>query len=104
MKLLYRPQIDTENLTYKFYEDKIEATFKGEIDIFDFTDMPNGVAIDIETILEFNPILVAERIEGVLHIELINLISEDATQIEKYPVWHNPLKLLPMVINKAEED
>ena len=37
----------------------------------------------VETILEHNPILSAKREKGILYVELLNFITEDATKEEK---------------------
>ena len=41
----------------------------------------------IETVLECNPILKAQRVDGTLSVELLNFISEDASEAEKFPEW-----------------
>ena len=41
----------------------------------------------IETVLEYNPILKATKVDGILSVELLNFISEDATEEEKFPEW-----------------
>ncbi|CAM3442613.1 hypothetical protein [Marinicrinis lubricantis] len=58
-----------------------------QMDIFDFADMPNGILDGVETTLKYNPIISAKRENGVLHLELLNFIGEDATEQEKFPDW-----------------
>lgn len=94
MKILLSPQNNTnELLKYEFEGNKVIARhFKLEFvevgsDIFDFTDMPDGVLENVETELAVNPILNAEKKDGVLRIELLNFIGEDATEEERFPKW-----------------
>lgn len=56
-------------------------------DTFDFSSMPDGIAQEINTILPFNPILRAERVDGVLSVELIKYVGPDATEQERFPEW-----------------
>lgn len=46
-----------------------------ETDEFDFTGMPDGVLVDVETTLSVNPILKAERVDGVLFVTLIKFVE-----------------------------
>ena len=97
MKILFSPQVrDLDRIEYKFKEDVIEATFRGVTDIFDFTEFGEG-KLDrfddetgeeiIETELEENPVLEAERKVGELYVTLINFIGLDATHEECFPEW-----------------
>lgn len=56
-------------------------------DTFDFSTMPDGVAQEFTTILPFNPILRAERKDGILSVELIKYVGPDATEQERFPEW-----------------
>ena len=96
MKILYSPCISEEIIRYTFNGEKIIAEIDEEIDEFDFTDMPDGILETfnfrtgeslVETILEHNPILSAKREKGILYVELLNFITEDATKEEKFPNW-----------------
>ena len=87
MKVLFSPQVNDEIIEYNFEREKITAIYKGESDTFDFSSFPDGKAENIETSLPVNPIVSAERIDGVLHVKLINFIGEDATEEEKFPTW-----------------
>lgn len=85
------PQIrfDNKRLDYDFSVDIINVTCDGTEDIFDFSGLPDG-EIDsslVDTILEFNPIISAKKENGVLSVVLLNFISEDATEEEKFPEW-----------------
>ena len=88
LKIFYSPQVtETDLLTYDIQGEVITATLNGESDIFDFSSIPDGIMKEIEGILAINPIVNAEREEGVLYVELLNFIKEDATEFEKSPVW-----------------
>lgn len=88
IKVFYSPQVnETDILTYNIQGEIITATLNGESDVFDFSTIPNGIMRETESTLEINPIVNAEREEGVLYVELLNFIKEDATEFEKFPVW-----------------
>jgi hypothetical protein len=70
-----------------FLGETITATFDGVTDVFNFSGMPDGSAVNIETILPVKPIVNAERVNGVLSVELLNFIDHDATEQEKFPTW-----------------
>lgn len=87
MKILLSPQISKHLIEYEFGNDVVTATINNESETFDFSDFPDGKAENIETTLPINPIISAERIEGILHVELVNFIAEDATEEERFPDW-----------------
>lgn len=96
MRVLYSPQVNEQDtLNYEFVGDKITVTYNGEVDIFDFTGMPNGCSISsydrndvgIKSDLPIDPIIKAEKVNGVLQVELINFIGLDATEEERFPDW-----------------
>lgn len=98
IKILFIPQEIKGELSYAFQGEKIIATMNGITDEFDFSDLPDGELqlsefVDgnhiprMETTLEENPILFAKRENGVLWVELLNFISENATEEERYPDW-----------------
>ena len=97
MKILYNPQRADEKITYTFRGETIVAEHNGKSDIFDFSSVPEGrmrLFDDegnslMETVLDVNPIMLVMRVDGILHVELINYIGEDATDNERYPDWLN---------------
>lgn len=91
MRIYKSPQVgaDEKLFEFEFSGEMIIATFDGISDTFDFTGLPDG-EVDysmIETILEYSPILKATKVDGILSVELLNFISEDATEEEKFPEW-----------------
>lgn len=88
MRVLYSPQFGARRITYGFAGETVTATLDtGESDSFDFSTLPDGRAEGITTTLPVQPIVSAERIAGELHLELLNYISLDASEAERYPVW-----------------
>ena len=91
MRILMSPQVmlEDQRFDFVFSGESISATFVGETDTFDFSGLPDG-EVDfskIETMLPINPILIARRVDGVLSVELLNFISEDASDAERFPEW-----------------
>lgn len=76
---------DKNKIWYEITENKITATINDVTDTFDFTGIPNGKLqlYDsdgknmIETTLEEAPILGAEKINGVLTVEILFSIDID---------------------------
>jgi hypothetical protein len=95
MKILYSPQVNTKDtLEYLFESDKITVTYNGEVDVFDFTDMPDGRVNSydrrnelIVTTLPTCPIYEAVKQDGVLSVVLLKFIGEEATEEERFPTW-----------------
>ena len=89
MNILYVQQFnENDKLDYEIKKDVIRATFNDGKETFDFTDMPDGKAEVIQSdVFDFCPILSAERRDGDLYLELLNFISIDATDEEKFPEW-----------------
>ena len=91
MKIYKSPQVreDDKRFLFELSGEMIIATFDGISDTFDFTGFPDGEVgySMIETVLEYNPILKATKVDGILSVELLNFISEDATEEEKFPEW-----------------
>lgn len=96
MKIYLSPQgSDGNNFKYTFIDDILTVECDGKTDEFDFTDFPDGrlqMYDDkgnelVETKFEVNPLISAEKKEGVLYLELLNRISDNATEEEKFPEW-----------------
>ena len=96
MKILLSPQVADDVIEYKFKDEKIEVTIGNITDIFDFTGVPDG-RLElrnketgeelINTPLPINPILSAKKENGILYLELMNWISENASYEEMFPEW-----------------
>ena len=91
MRILMHPQVmfEDKRFDFGFSGESITATFDGETDNFDFSGLPDG-EVDFSTVvttLSYNPIIIARRVDGVLSVELLNFISEDASDDERFPEW-----------------
>ena len=119
MKILLSPQVrDINKIWYEIEQHKITATINDISDTFDFTDMPDGELqmLDdegndlIETVLDEVPILSAEKIDGVLTVEIlftIGLEEKDERLLFPEPMTLNEFKDLMAEIverDKPEED
>lgn len=88
MKVLFISQVnDFDSLSYRFEGEKIIATLNGVTDVIDFTGMPDGVATSVTSTLKYNPVKEARRENGELYVKLLNFISKDAPDEEKFPEW-----------------
>ena len=99
MRVLFSPQVpavEGQRIHYTFGNDVITAEIDGQTDTFDFSEMPDGEAVDIETTLPVNPIISARRINGVLEVVLLNWIEPDAPESERFPDW--------IEVGKEEDD
>lgn len=94
------PQGRTYNkIWYEITENKITATINDISDTFDFTGMPNGKLqlynlegeSMIETTLGEVPILGAEKIDGVLTVEI--LFSIDSNEKDERLLFPKPMTL-----------
>lgn len=104
LKILYSPIVSNfEQINYEFEGEKITATYikiipateeteaREEIlnDTFDFSSFSDGEAeIElIETTLPFVPFNKVEKENGVLKVELINFITDNASENERFTDW-----------------
>lgn len=88
MRILYSPQENPRSkIKYDFQGETITATIDGVSDTFDFTGLSDGRAFDIKSTLPVNPIVEAIRENGILSVTLLNYISENAGDDEKFPQW-----------------
>ena len=94
------PQVrDFNKIWYEIENQKVTATINDITDTFDFTDMPNGKlqlwddeGNDlIETALDEVPILGAEKIDGVLTVEV--LFSIDTSEKDERLLFPEPMTL-----------
>ncbi len=101
IKVFFTPQVALpgEKIEYSFHGETLTASLRGETDVFDLSVLPDG-ELDrggggdeggdekqIETVLPVCPIVSAKRVEGVLHLELLNWIESDAPYESRFPDW-----------------
>ena len=90
MRILFSPQVpavEGQRIRYTFGNDVITADIDGQTDTFDFSEMPDGEAVSIETTLPVNPVLSARRVDGVLEVVLLHWIGQDVSEEERFPDW-----------------
>lgn len=102
MRILYSPQVraDLKKINYQFIDETIIAEYEGLINTYNLSEMQecfNQIIVNEngemeikpyipETVFSFSPIINAFR-DNMLNVELINFISADAPESEKYPNW-----------------
>ena len=87
MRVLFSPQRSDQRIVYSFSGETITATIGEQTDTFDFSQMPDGEMVEVETTLPVNPIISARRTNGVLEVVLLNFIGPDAPEEERFPTW-----------------
>lgn len=98
VKILFTNQFclsEDEKIEYEFEKDNLKMTYKGRSESLNFEGLPNGkLNIYNEKTNErlvkhkvgLDYLISAEKIDNVLHLELLNHIPENATMEEKFPV------------------
>ncbi|MFY9393235.1 MAG: hypothetical protein WAP36_00885 [Halanaerobiales bacterium] len=90
IKVYFSPQRADNQIEYSFCGEMVTARIGDAEDTFDFTDLPDGelhMEEPIETTLPVCPIISAKRIDGILHLELLNWIGKDAPYESRFPEW-----------------
>ena len=104
IKVFFSPQRADEQIEYSFSGEVITARIDNAEDTFDFTSLPDGelnMEEEIETALSVCPVISAKRINGILHLELLNWIGKDAPYESRFPEWVE-LPLPKRVVKKEE--
>lgn len=97
MKVLYSPIFDNSglhDLSYEFIGDKIIVTYNGDVDEFDFTNMPEGCFLtsydrrekDIQSTLPIDPVLDVAKENGLLKVRLLKFYS-DESELDSIKDW-----------------
>jgi len=78
INLIETPQRADITAVYEVNEDMLTITIGDDVEIFDFTGLPDGKAeeIVVET-LPVNPIVSASKTDGVLDIVAIRFYNEE---------------------------
>lgn len=88
MKVKYSPQVSSNQVTYTFNNDKITCNCNGEVDVFDFSNVPAGSLVEVESSLPIRVIQSVKRTgDGVLWVELYRPISSNSSSEERFPDW-----------------
>ena len=106
MKILLSPQVrDNNKIWYEIEDQKITATINDLSDTFDFTNVPDGELklVDditgenlVNTVLDENPIISANKTDGELTVEILFSVS----------MWEQDERLLfpePMTLDEFNE-
>ena len=104
IKVFFSPQRADNQIEYSFCGEAVTARIDEIEDTFDFSNLPDGeldMEEPIETTLPVCPIISAKRINGILHLELLNWIGPDAPHESRFPDWVE-LPLPKRVVKKEE--
>ncbi len=90
IKVYFSPQRADNQIEYSFNGEAVTANIGDVEDTFGFTDLPDGelnIEEEIETTLPVCPVISAKRVDGILHLELLNWIGKDAPYESRFPGW-----------------
>ncbi|MED4017004.1 hypothetical protein [Sutcliffiella cohnii] len=87
MRVLFSPIRSDDTVKYELQNNMVTITFNGRKEVYDFTDMPEGVLEDFETDFPYKFVVSASKEKGVLSIVLLNFIGKNATDKERFPDW-----------------
>ena len=92
IKVYFSPQRADNQIEYSFNGEAVAARIGEMEDTFDFSTLPDGELdrhedTQIKTILPVNPVISAKRIDGILHLELLNWIESNAPYESRFPEW-----------------
>lgn len=88
MKIKYSPQISENSISYEINGESIVCNLNGEIDNFDFSDVPAGSLVEVESSLEIKVVESVKRDEnGVLWVKLYKPINRNSSYEDKFPDW-----------------
>lgn len=90
IKVYFSPQVSDRKIEYGFNGETLTVKIGDTEDVFDLSSLPDG-ELDreepIESTLPVNPIISARRIDGILHLELLNWIESNAPYESRFPEW-----------------
>ena len=90
VKVYFSPQRADNQIEYSFCGEAVTARIGEAENTFDFSALPDGelnIEESIETTLPVCPIISAKRIDGILHLELLNWLGPDAPYESRFPDW-----------------
>jgi len=90
IKVFFSPQRADNQIEYSFCGEIVTAKIGKAENTFDFSALPDGelnIEESIETTLPVCPVISAKRINGILHLELLNWIGPDAPYESRFPEW-----------------
>jgi len=104
IKVFFSPQRSDNQIEYSFNGEAVTARIGTVKDTFDFSILPDGelnIEESIETTLPVCPIISAKRVDGILHLELLNWLGPNAPYESRFPEWVE-LPLPKRVVKKEE--
>jgi len=104
IRIYFVPQRSDNQIEYCFNGETITVKIDNAEDVFDFSTLPDGelhMEEPIETTLPVCPIISAKRINGILHLELLNWLGPNAPYESRFPEWVE-LPLPKRVVKKEE--
>jgi len=104
IKVYFSPQRADNQIEYSFCGEMVTARIDEIEDTFDFSNLPDGelhMEEPIETTLPVCPIISAKRVDGILHLELLNWLGPNAPYESRFPEWVE-LPLPKRVVKKEE--
>ena len=92
VKVFFSPQRADRQIEYSLNGEAVTAKIGDAEDTFDFSALPDGELNkeddeSIETTLPVCPIISAKRVDGILHLELLNWLGPDAPYESRFPDW-----------------
>ena len=90
IKVFFSPQRADNQIEYSFCGETVTARIGEAENTFDFSALPDGelnIEESIETTLPVCPIISAKRVDGILHLELLNWLGPDAPHESRFPEW-----------------
>lgn len=92
IKVYFSPQRADNQIEYSFCGETVTARIGEAENTFDFSALPDGELNkeddeSIETTLPVCPVISAKRINGILHLELLNWLGPDAPYESRFPEW-----------------
>ena len=92
IKVYFSPQVSDRKIEYGFNGETLTVKIGDTEDVFDLSSLPDGELNkeddeSIETTLPVCPVISAKRINGILHLELLNWIGKDAPYESRFPEW-----------------
>ena len=103
IKVFFSPQRSDNQIEYSFNGEAVTARIGTVKDTFDFSTLPDGelnIEESIETTLPVCPIISAKRVDGILHLELLNWLGPNAPYESRFPEWVE----LPLPKSIAEKE
>ena len=90
IKVYFSPQRADNQIEYSICGETVTARIGEAENTFDFSALPDGelhMEEPIETNLPVCPIISAKRVDGILHLELLNWIGHNAPYESRFPEW-----------------